>query len=350
MYKLVMKKYLLVIAALIATKAPAQMHHEHINIFTPPYYKYEMHERKNISLLTGYSFGRDDYAELGLARASIKRVRNSERYNAFFVSGEVRVRQTLVVAPKIGCWVGNGLGAGINAIYYTDLKNEDAIRLRPEVGLAYGGLKLVYGYNIPVTNASFTGVSKHVLSLVVLSRLKQIGEEKREADWDPEGRRKYETRRQDTGYSKYNFALLAGAHGFTDVFGEVSFGFYADGRRESYSRISGVGFVGTEFKLTDQTIIAPKAGIYMRGSKKVSMGFGTSMLYYIGMRHSSLALRPEIGMNIGLLRLTYGYNHIITNYRYPSVSQHNFSVVMVLKLGKGKTGDNRLRKDSSKNF
>lgn len=347
-----MNKYLCAFAVLLAAATShAQMHHESINIFTPPYYKYEMHEKKNFSLLLGYSFAKDDYAEIGLALNSMKRVRSNNRYNAFFVSTEWRVRQSFMMAPKIGCWVGNGLGAGINAMYYTNLKTDGAIRIRPEVGFAVDGLKLVYGYNVPITNSTFSGISKHIVSLAVNTRLVQLSEKKKERDWNPIARKKYETRERDTGYSRYNITLLMGAHGFTDAFGEVGVGFYSDGKNERDNKMSGMAFVSSEFKFTDQTIIAPKLGIYLRGAKKVSMGFGTSMLYYIGMKHSSLAVRPELGLNIGSVRISYGYNHIITNYQYTSVSQHNLSAVLMLKLGKGRIGDHRLdKRDSSKDF
>lgn len=345
-----MKKYLYVFALILAGKSYAQMHHEGINIFTPPYYKYEVHEKKNFSLLAAYNFGREDYAEIGLSLNSMKRVRSNDRYNAFFISTEWRVRNSFVMAPKIGCWVGNGLGAGINAMYYTDLKNEGAIRLRPEVGFAYEGMKLVYGYNIPITNSTYSAVSKHMVSLAVNTRLIRLSETKKERDWNPTARKKYETRPRDTGYSKYNIVLLMGAHGFTDAFGELGIGFYSDGRNERDNKMSGIAFLSSEVKISDQTIIAPKAGIYLRGAKKVSVGFGASVLYYMGMKHSSLAVRPELGINIGLMRIAYGYNHIITNYQYSSVNQHNLSAVLMFKLGKGRTGDHRLDKDSSKDF
>lgn len=346
-----MKKYLSCFVVLLtAFHTHAQMHHEGINIFTPPYYKYEVHEKKNFSLLTAYNFGREDYAEFGFALNNIKRVRSNDRFNAFFISTEWRVRQSFVMAPKIGCWVGNGLGAGINAMYYTDFKNDGAIRLRPEVGFAFEGMKLVYGYNIPITNSTYSAISKHMVSLAVNTRLVKLSETKKERDWNPTARKKYETRTRDTGYSKYNIVLLMGAHGFTDAFGELGIGFYSDGRNERDNKMSGMAFLSSEVKISDQTIIAPKAGLYLRGSKKVSMGFGTSLLYYIGMKHSSLAVRPELGLNVGPIRLSYGYNHIITNYQYPSISRHNVSAVLMLKLGKGRIGDHRLDKDSTKDF
>ena len=60
----------------------------------------------------------------------------------------------------------------MNMIYYTDLV-KGTLRLRPEVGIGLSRIKLVYGYNIPLTEKMFEKVNKHNVCLHVLLGLKR---------------------------------------------------------------------------------------------------------------------------------------------------------------------------------
>lgn len=73
---------------------------------------------------------------------------------------------SLVLAPKIYCEAAiNMLGLRLNLLNYTDLKNGNSLKFRPEIGLtALGYANIYYGYTIAITHKEFVQAT-HTLSV-----------------------------------------------------------------------------------------------------------------------------------------------------------------------------------------
>lgn len=67
----------------------------------------------------------------------------------------------------------SGLAVGANLIYYTDFE-QSSLRIRPEIGLGFGRWKVVYGYNIPLTNKDFDGVNNSNIGIALMFGVKKI--------------------------------------------------------------------------------------------------------------------------------------------------------------------------------
>ena len=77
-----------------------------------------------------------------------------------------------VVAPKIqGRIHAYFFDASLAALYYTDLRNNYAIKLRPEIGLSLWNVDINYGYNIGIYKNGFEQFNRHVISLRYYIRL-----------------------------------------------------------------------------------------------------------------------------------------------------------------------------------
>jgi len=132
--------------------------------------------QRKLSILAGYNFWRNHYAELGVAINQYGRVGHHPAAWACFVSNEMRIGDRLLMGPKVGAWIGGGaagLALGINAIYYTDF-DESSLRIRPEIGIGFDRWKVVYGYNLPLYNRNFDAVNRSTVSLTFLFGIKKL--------------------------------------------------------------------------------------------------------------------------------------------------------------------------------
>lgn len=128
---------------------------------------------KNISILTGINFWGNFYGELGVG---VYRNRQSGYHFAglaYFVSNEIKIDDKILIGPKAGVWIGGGLAVGLNLVYYTDF-DESSLRFRPEIGMGLGNVKIVYGYNIPLTNKNFDRINKSNIGIAVMFGVKKI--------------------------------------------------------------------------------------------------------------------------------------------------------------------------------
>jgi hypothetical protein len=343
---ILMKRYLSSVFLLFIACSAAYSKEPLDSLTTPAYYRYVFHSQRYLSLLTGYNFGKDDYGEIGLSLNTMKRKRSHTGGNAIYISDELKMRNKFIMGPKVGVWTGNGLAAGVSLIYYTDMESESCLRLRPEIGIGEHNWKLTYGYNIPLNNSSFAGVDKHIVSLSILWKVAKMGEHTVAKDWDPGGRKKWMNKKHRDSTASTGYAVvLAGVNGWTNAFGEVGIAYYSEEHKGNKGELSAMGYLSAEFRLTKETIIGPKLGLFVQSSSKIGLCGGASMIYYMGMHQSSLAGRPELGIHFGASRITYGYNHIFTNYSYDAIAPHNVSAIVGLKLGKGKVSY-RVKTDS----
>lgn len=343
-----MKKYLSLVIVLLTAGAAWSKNRVMDTLTTPAYYRYVFHSQRYFSVLTGYNFGKEDFAEIGVSLNTRRRKRSNTGGTAWFISDELKVRNNFIMGPKIGVWTGNGLAAGMSLIYYTDMESQSCVRLRPEIGIGDHSWKLTYGYNIPLNNSSFAGIDKHVVSLSVLWKTAKLGEHTVAKDWDPGGRKKYANRLlKDSSHYRDYAAAIVGLHGSTNLFGEVGIAYLSQQSEKKKKGYSGMLYLSAEFRLNSKTIAGPKVGAYMCGGSKFGICGGASMIYYMGMGHSSLAGRPEVGLHYSTFRLTYGYNHIFTNYSYDAVAPHSVSAAMGIKLGRGKASSRVIMNDRS---
>lgn len=131
---------------------------------------------RHLSFLAGFNFWRNFYGEIGLSVNQFGRVGHHPAAWAFFVSNEIRIDNKLLIGSKIGVWASGGIGAlaiGLNMVYYTNF-NQSSLRLRPEIGVGLDRWKVVYGYNIPLTNRNFEEVNKSNISVAYMFGIKKI--------------------------------------------------------------------------------------------------------------------------------------------------------------------------------
>lgn len=128
---------------------------------------------KYLSVVTGYNFWNKHFLEIGLAHTQTDMDGPMVMGHNYFLSTEVKIDRDLLIGPKIGIWMGNGVGIGLNAIYYTNF-HASSLRFRPEIGFGFSTFKLAYGYNVPLTNKDFNQINKNNISLMVLFQVKKI--------------------------------------------------------------------------------------------------------------------------------------------------------------------------------
>ncbi len=131
---------------------------------------------RHVSILSGFNFWRNFYGELGLALNQYGRVGHHPAAWAYFVSNEIKIDDNILLGPKIGVWAGGGVGGmamGLNLIYYTDF-DQSSLRIRPEIGMGFGRWKVVYGYNIPLTNKILEGVNNSNIAVALMFGVKKI--------------------------------------------------------------------------------------------------------------------------------------------------------------------------------
>ncbi len=130
-----------------------------------------IHTKKQVSLLTAGTLGQNGYLELGIARNyCFEWAYGIKAANGYYFSTEVRPGDNLIVAPKVGVWASCFFAAEAEAIYYTNF-NDGSLCLRPGVGIGWSNFKLLYGYNIPITNKDMKGINSSNFSFTFFWRL-----------------------------------------------------------------------------------------------------------------------------------------------------------------------------------
>jgi hypothetical protein len=133
---------------------------------------------KNLSLLLGYNFWGFHFFEIGFGMNQLSFQDNKVEGSNMFLSTEIKIANEVIFGPKLGLWAGSASGGvGLNLIYYMHSKGE-ALRLRPEIGLGLSSFKIVYGYNLVLTNKDFQGINRNIISLNVLLRLMTLKKRK----------------------------------------------------------------------------------------------------------------------------------------------------------------------------
>ncbi|MBR9861466.1 hypothetical protein GYB22_12130 [bacterium] len=135
--------------------------------------------KKSLVLITGYQMHQNHYAELGIGIMHDGVVGYHPSTTIYGISNEIRISKDPIWGLKAGIWLGGGVGAmniGLNLINYTNFK-QNSLRFRPEIGLGFSFVRLVYGYNIAITQKEFQGVNSHNFTLNIMLNLKTAIEE-----------------------------------------------------------------------------------------------------------------------------------------------------------------------------
>ncbi|MBX3238365.1 MAG: hypothetical protein KIT80_06230 [Chitinophagaceae bacterium] len=138
--------------------------------------------KQSLNLLTGVSFGRNTFAELGISKNNNTVAGRHPFSSAYFTSTELRLGNKFIMGPKIGAWAAggaSGIAMGLNIIYYTDLENA-SLSFRPEIGFGFQNFKFAYGYNAILTKHKLEGINAHLGSVIYCFKLKKLSDKIRQ--------------------------------------------------------------------------------------------------------------------------------------------------------------------------
>lgn len=123
----------------------------------------------NTELVTGINFQEIHYgdykgtrrlAEFGIARSIHKLGLHGPISSGVVASEEIALNEKSVFGTKVGGYMHYLFDFGLFVIYYTDFQKGN-LKLRPEFGVGFGGLRIVAGYNIPtIDNKAFNALRK----------------------------------------------------------------------------------------------------------------------------------------------------------------------------------------------
>ena len=133
--------------------------------------------RTDLTLISGYQIHKNHFAEIGIGIKRDGIVGHHPSTIIYGITNEIKLYNGFIWGLKAGLWVGNGYNLGLNIINYTDFK-ESALRFRPEIGFGFGKFRVVYGYNLALTNKEFRGINTHNFGLNIMFDLKKLNKEK----------------------------------------------------------------------------------------------------------------------------------------------------------------------------
>lgn len=139
-------------------------------------HKQEIILDRSLNLLTGLSFNKYIFAEVGLSKNSTTLMDYHSYSDGYFVSSEIRIGDKFIIGPKIGIWASggsSGLSMGLNMIYYTNF-NKGSLIFRPEIGIGQERFKFVYGYNAILTKYKLGGINRNLGSIVYLIKFRTL--------------------------------------------------------------------------------------------------------------------------------------------------------------------------------
>lgn len=131
-------------------------------------------EKAGYGLNIGAGYNGNPMLDIGIGYGHTQTIRTKQIYSTLYLGSEFLFQEEeTIIGPKFSLWSISFLGiisSGYNLIYYTDFK-EGSFQFRPEIGLGYKGVKLSYGYNIPISNKHFGGISRNSISIALFLRL-----------------------------------------------------------------------------------------------------------------------------------------------------------------------------------
>lgn len=131
---------------------------------------------KNISkkgILLGIHIARETMFEVGYFNYKFTENRGkNDQGSGYSISTEHYINRNYIIAQKLATWTSLwGFHMGIASLWYFDLEKNNSVRIRPEVGIAWGRFKYTYGHNIAITNKNMPNISKHMFSVTYFLNL-----------------------------------------------------------------------------------------------------------------------------------------------------------------------------------
>lgn len=124
-------------------------------------------------ILLGIHAARETMFEIGYF--NYKRIENrgkNSQGKGYSISTEHYINRNYIIAPKFATWASLwGFHMGIASLWYFDLEKNNSLRIRPEIGIAWGRFKYTYGRNIALTNKNMPNISKHMFSVIYFLNL-----------------------------------------------------------------------------------------------------------------------------------------------------------------------------------
>ena len=86
---------------------------------------------------------------------------------SFYIGSEFLYQnENFLVAPKISFRMGGGFAYGLNLLYYTNFRGYNNFVFRPEVGIGFHRVSLLWGYNISLNRTAFDMIRRSNISFV----------------------------------------------------------------------------------------------------------------------------------------------------------------------------------------
>ena len=108
------------------------------------------------------------YIEIGFAKSIHQESRHGPISTGVYLSEEIYFGNENIYGTKLGAYIhGMFCDMGLSMIYYTDFKKGN-LKVRPEVGVGIGALRIVTGYNIPtINNKAFEQLRKNNAQITI---------------------------------------------------------------------------------------------------------------------------------------------------------------------------------------
>lgn len=122
---------------------------------------------RDLGVAMGINGGKYLYGEIGLYRSSVLEVGGFPlASNTLQIGTEFSYFDGLVLAPKVMIRAQYIIvNTCLSALFYTNLNNGYAIKLRPEFGFGLYNFEINYGYNLNIYKNNFERSNKHVVSV-----------------------------------------------------------------------------------------------------------------------------------------------------------------------------------------
>lgn len=130
---------------------------------------YSLQLRDECVLVMGYQQGSHGFVELGMGR-NVGAMGHVPADVGYYLGGEMRVDDPGLFGVKVGMYVTGAAAFGMHVIAYTDGRDQ-ALMLRPEIGIGILKARMTYAYNAKLSGTRLPGLNTHMLTLAYALRL-----------------------------------------------------------------------------------------------------------------------------------------------------------------------------------
>lgn len=126
-------------------------------------------------LAVGSAIAKYPYLELGYYRASVSEAGGLPSFaSTLSIGTEMSYHEDMIIAPKIQARLSLLSGnISLATLYYTNLKNQHSLKLRPEISVGLFYFDIGYAYTVGILDQGLEKVSRHQLILRFYKPLKK---------------------------------------------------------------------------------------------------------------------------------------------------------------------------------